>query len=88
MPRESAELLLVKMESKINVMVRIKPMSVVDMNKEKNQLWNRVSDNQLKNRRTKELFTYDRVFGPEVNTFTIFNEQVKDLVKNALSGIN
>ena len=40
------------------------------------------------NTRTKEAFSYDRVFGPEVSTQTIFNEQVKDLVHNALDGIN
>ena len=40
------------------------------------------------NTRTKEMYTFDRVFGPEVNTATIFNEQVKALVHNALDGIN
>ena len=28
------------------------------------------------------------MFGPEVSTETIFNDQVKDLVKNPLNGIN
>ena len=40
------------------------------------------------NARTKEAFSYDRVFGPEINTETIFNEQIRDLVHNALDGIN
>ena len=40
------------------------------------------------NARTRELFSYDRVFGPEVTTETIFNEQVRQLVHNALDGIN
>ena len=40
------------------------------------------------NTRTKEAFSYDRVFGAEVSTETIFNEQVKELVHNALDGIN
>ena len=61
------------MESKINVMVRIKPMSTSDMGKEKNQIWNKISDNTLMNKRTKELFSYDRVFGSEVDTQTIFD---------------
>lgn len=40
------------------------------------------------NTRTKELFSYDRVFGPDISTETIFNEQIKQLVHNALDGIN
>ena len=40
------------------------------------------------NTRTKEAFSFDAVFGPEVSTETIFNEQVKELVHNALDGIN
>ena len=40
------------------------------------------------NSRSKEVFTFDKVFGPEVKTETIFKEQVKDLVKNPLNGIN
>ena len=63
-----------KMESKINVMVRMKPMSPAEMAKQKNQIWNKVSDNTLMNKQTKDLFSYDRVFGPEVDTATIFNE--------------
>ena len=40
------------------------------------------------NTRTKEAFSFDAVFGPEVSTETVFNEQVKELVHNALDGIN
>ena len=40
------------------------------------------------NSRSKEVFTFDKVFGPEVKTETIFKEQVKDLVKNPINGIN
>jgi len=38
--------------------------------------------------RTKEMFSFDHVFGPEVPTKTIFAEQVKDLVHNSLNGMN
>ena len=40
------------------------------------------------NTKTKELFSYDRVFGPQISTETIFGEQVRALVHNALGGIN
>ena len=40
------------------------------------------------NSRTKEMYQFDRVFGPEVSTDAIFSEQVKALVQNAMSGIN
>lgn len=57
----------------------------IDKNK---NVWQKVSEQTLVNTRTKEMFSYDRVFGPEISTETIFNEQVKDLVHNALDGIN
>ena len=76
-------------ESKINVTVRIKPLAPKEVKNDRNcNVWNKVSDQTLVNTRTKEMFSYDRVFGPEVETETIFNEQVKDLVHNALDGIN
>ena len=56
-----------------------------DRNKD---VWQKLSDQTLVNTRTKEVFSYDHVFGPEVQTETIFNEQVKELVHNALDGIN
>jgi hypothetical protein len=40
------------------------------------------------NARTKECFAFDHVFGPEVQTETIFDQQVKQNVHTALSGIN
>ena len=77
------------MESKINVTVRIKPLATKDAKNDKNSnVWNKVSEQTLVNSRTKEAFSFDRVFGSEVTTETIFNEQVKDLVHNALDGIN
>ena len=77
------------MESKINVTVRIKPMAPKEASIVKNtNVWQKVNNQTLMNLRTKEMFSYDRVFGPEVPTETIFNEQVKDLVHNALDGIN
>ena len=76
------------MESKINVTLRVKPLSTVEGRHEKNKIWHVQNGNTLMNSRSKEVFTFDKVFGPEVSTQTIFNEQVKDLVKNPLSGIN
>ena len=37
-------------------------------------VWQKVNNQTLMNLRTKEMFSYDRVFGPEVPTETIFNE--------------
>lgn len=76
------------MESKINVTVRMKPLSSNEGNNEKNKMWNKVSENTLMFQRTKEMFSFDHVFGPEVNTETIFQEQVKELVHNSLLGFN
>ena len=62
-------------ESKINVTVRIKPLGPKDSKNDKNQsVWQKVSEQSIVNTRTKEAFTYDRVFGPDVSTETIFNE--------------
>ena len=60
------------MESKINVSVRIKPLAESEKNLEKNQLWNKLSDNTLMNIRSKEMFSFDNVFGENVSTFEIF----------------
>ena len=38
--------------------------------------------------RTKELYSFDSVFGSEATTKQIFDEQVKGLVLNSLKGIN
>ena len=76
-------------ESKINVTVRIKPLKEKEAkNDRNNNVWKKVSDSTLINTRTKEAFSYDQIFGPEITTETIFNEQVKELVHNALDGIN
>lgn len=76
------------MESKINVTLRVKPLSQIEAKSDKNKLWKIASESSLINSRSNEAFTFDRVFGPEVSTETIFNVQVKDLVKNPLNGIN
>lgn len=76
-------------ESKINVTVRIKPLAAKEAkNDRNNNIWQKVSDQTLVNTRTKEAFSFDQVFGPEVTTESIFNDQVKELVHNALDGIN
>ena len=76
------------MESKINVSLRVKPLSQIEAKQDKNKLWKIASETSLINSRSNEAYTFVKVFGPEVSTETIFNEQVKDLVKNPLNGIN
>lgn len=51
------------MESKINVTVRIKPFSEAERAQEKNHVWSQIGDNTLMNTRTKEMFSFDNVFG-------------------------
>ena len=51
------------MESKINVSVRIKPLGENEKPIEKNQLWSKIGDNTLMNIRSKEMFSFDKVFG-------------------------
>jgi hypothetical protein len=51
-------------------------------------MWGKLSDNTLMNTKTKEMFSYDNVFGPEVTTKQVFEAQVKDLVHNSLKGMN
>lgn len=72
------------MESKINVTVRMKPSETPPIP----ALWQRIGDQTLMNTRTKELYTYDRVYCPETTTKEIFDTQVKSLVLNSLKGIN
>ena len=76
------------MESKINVTLRIKPLTQNESKLDKNKLWTKVSETTLMNTKSKEVFSFDKVFGPEVSTDTIFTQNVKDLVHNALNGLN
>ena len=66
----------------------MKPLSSAESLNEKNKQWTKVSENTLMFAKTKEMFSFDRVFGAEVKTETIFNEQVRELVHNALGGMN
>ncbi len=56
------------MESKINVTVRVKPLSEQERAQEKNHIWTQVSDNTLMNVKSKELYTFDSVFGEGIST--------------------
>jgi centromeric protein E len=76
------------MESKINVTVRIKPLSESEKTFDKNHLWTLLGDNTLMNIRTKEMFSFDSVFGEKISTQEIFDSSVSELVETALSGIN
>ena len=77
-----------KMESKINVSLRIRPLSAAEAAQDKNHLWLKMSDSAIMNKRTKEVFQFDRVFGDEVTTRQIFDAQVHDIVHAAMDGIN
>ena len=62
------------MESKINVTLRVKPLSAAEAKLDKNKLWTKVSDNTLMNTRSKDVFSFDKVFDQNVTTETIFKE--------------
>jgi len=51
------------MESKINVSVRIKPLNKQEALMDKNHFWAKISDTTLMNKRTKEVYHFDNVFG-------------------------
>ncbi len=56
------------MESKINVAVRMKPLTEQERAQEKNHIWTQVSDNTIMNVKNKELYTFDSVFSEGVST--------------------
>jgi hypothetical protein len=60
------------METKINVSLRVKPLTKAEEANDKNHLWAIKADGAIMNQRTKEVFSFDRVFGPDVSTETIF----------------
>ena len=76
------------MESKINVSVRVKPLNDKESLMEKNHMWSVVSDTTLMNKRTKEVYTFDNVFGPDISTQEIFESTCKEIVRAAMDGIN
>ena len=61
------------MESKINVSLRIKPLSESETVNEKNHMWVKLSDNSIMNQRTNEIFQYDTVFADSASTSEIFD---------------
>lgn len=61
------------MESKINVTVRLKPLSENERSSDKNHLWTLLGDNTLMNIRTKEMFSFDNVFSDKSSTQEIFD---------------
>lgn len=76
------------MESKINVSLRIKPLSTAEAMVEKNHLWSKISDNTIMNQRTKEVYNFDNVYDGDVRTKEIFDSEVKEIIEAALNGIN
>ena len=76
------------MESKINVTLRVKPLSADEARNKKNELWKQQSDTGILNTRTNELYTFDRVFPGSSTTQELFDNSVKDIVHAAMTGIN
>jgi len=76
------------MESKINVSVRMKPLSEAESCNEKNHVWQKVGENTVLNQRTKEMFTFDSVFSDSVSTDQVFEQFAKDHVETAMQGIS
>ena len=56
------------MESKINVTLRVKPLSQQESINQKNNIWQTMKNNSIVNSRTNEVFTFDKVFGPDSST--------------------
>jgi len=54
------------MESKINVTVRMKPLSESERSSDKNNLWQLFGESTLMNIRTKEMFSFDTIFSEKV----------------------
>lgn len=72
----------------INVSLRIKPLSDQEAANDKNHLWVKLSDTSIMNKRTNEVFQYDKVFSDEASTSDIFDSQIKEIVRAAMHGIN
>lgn len=71
-------------ESKINVSVRIKPLSEAEQQNEKNRLWTVLGDGTVMNLKTKEMFSFDNVFSDNVSTEHVFDSSVKENVLTAI----
>lgn len=76
------------MESRINVCVRIKPLKKDEEINPKNILWQTQDEQLIINSRTKETFSFDKVFGQDYSTTDIFEQNIKNHVESAVKGIN
>jgi len=76
------------MESKINVSLRIKPLTEAERLKNQNMLWQALGDTTVINQRTKEMFSFDNVFSDRATTTELFEKAVKENVKTAVDGFN
>ena len=56
------------MESKIIVSLRIKPLSNQELQNQKVVIWSKISDTTIMNKRTNEVYHFDRVFGDTIDT--------------------
>jgi centromeric protein E len=66
----------------------MKPLSEAERASDKNYIWNQVSENTIMNVKTKEMFTFDNIFGERMQTQQIFDSQIKELVISAMQGFN
>ena len=76
------------MESRINVLVRMKPLKTSEKVNTKNHLWSVLNNNTINNIHTNESFVFDKVFEEDVSTSDIFENDVKKYVESAMKGIN
>ena len=74
----------------ISVNIRIRPKQLDDNNNENNQtksLW-KIEGNNVINMKSKDIFSYDRVFTAESLNIDIFNESVKENLGKIFKGVN
>ena len=76
------------MESRINVCVRMKPLKEKEEINSKNKLWEISNDQVITNSKTKETFSFDKIFESNHSTNEIFDENIKKHIESAVKGIN
>lgn len=69
----------------ISVSVRIRPKQLEEDTN--STLW-KIEGNSIINLKSKDIFSYDRVFTPECQNIDIFNETVKENLSKIFKGIN
>ena len=75
------------MESKIQVLVRVKPLRDEEDINPKNHLW-KVNDNVLINSESQEQYPFDKVYPDTSTTKELYQESVVKLIESTLEGMN